>query len=89
MPPNQQRSSALISHLASMHARPVTNLSFAAKNNHGLNINHNQDEQEVTVKRMSLWHGALLIDNQQLTSYQHDVSPNKLVRLCHKQTSNH
>ena len=47
-----------------------------AQNNHGLNINHYQDEQEVTVKRMSLWHGALLIDNQQLTSYQHDVSPN-------------
>ena len=51
-------------------------------------MNHYQDEQEVTVKRMSLWHGALLIDNQTTTSYQHDVSLKKLVRLCHKQTSN-
>ena len=44
-----------------------------AYNNHGLNINlyqDEQDEQEVTVKRMSLWHVALLIDNQRTTSYQ-------------------
>ena len=56
-------------------------------NNHGLNINLYQDEQEVTEKRMSLWHVALLIDNQRTNSYQHDVCPNKLV-LCatNKQT---
>ena len=48
-----------------------------AYNNHGLNINLDQDEQEVTVKRISLWRVALLIDNQRTNSYQHDVCPKK------------
>ena len=64
LPPNQQRSSALRSHLASTHARPPTTVTFAAQVNHGLNINNFQDEQEVTVNRMPLWHGVLLFDNR-------------------------
>ena len=81
LPPNQQRLSA--PSLTSRHHALMTCNKFAYTN-HELNINLFQNEQEVTVKRMSLWHVALLIDNQRTTTYQHDVSPKKLVRLCHK-----
>ena len=51
-------------HLASTYARPAAKYQFRRPNEYGLNINHFQDEQEVTVKRMPLWHGALLFDNR-------------------------